>query len=72
MPTISIFLGMVIQMYWRDHPPAHYHVLYQGYLASIEIETGEIIAGELPRTSRRILKEWTIRHRAELLVNWER
>jgi len=72
MPTISIFLGMVIQMYWRDHPPPHFHALYQGYRASIAIESGEIIEGELPRAARRLLKEWALRHRAELLMNWER
>ena len=21
MPTISIFFGFVVQMYWREHPP---------------------------------------------------
>jgi len=72
MPTISIFFGMVIQMYWRDHPPAHFHVIYQGYGASVAIETGEVLEGEMPRSARRILKEWARRHRDELLQNWER
>ena len=28
MPTISIFYGIVIQMFWRDHIPSHFHALY--------------------------------------------
>jgi hypothetical protein len=33
MPTIAIFYGIVIQMYWRDHGPPHVHAYYQGYEA---------------------------------------
>ena len=54
MPTISIFFGIVVQMYWRDHPPAHIHVFYQGFEALVAIETGEIIGGALPPGARRI------------------
>ncbi|KAA2241046.1 DUF4160 domain-containing protein [Salinarimonas soli] len=55
MPTISIFFGIVIQMYWRDHNPPHLHAFYQGHEALFEIETGEVIAGSLPATARRIV-----------------
>lgn len=72
MPTISIFLGFVVQMHWRDHPPPHVHVLYQGLEALIEIETGSIIAGELPPGALRIIKDWIERRRNELHSNWER
>ena len=71
MPTIALFFGMVIQMYWRDHAPPHFHVIYQGYHGSISIETGELIAGRLPPTARRILRQWVEVHRQELLDNWE-
>lgn len=72
MPTISIFFGIVVQMYWNDHNPPHYHAQYQGSRALIAIDTGEIIAGSMPSGARRILREWTARHRMELLANWER
>ena len=44
MPTISMFFGFTVQMYWRDHPPPHVHVFYGGAEALIAIETGTIIA----------------------------
>ncbi len=25
MPTISTFYGILIQIYWQDHPPPHFH-----------------------------------------------
>jgi hypothetical protein len=72
MPTISIFFGFVVQMYWRDHPPPHVHVFYQGFEALIAIETGQIIRGALPPAARRVAVEW-VRHReSDLMVNWER
>jgi len=72
MPTISIFFGIVVQMYWRDHAPAHFHAYYQGREALIEIATGDVLAGALPPAVRRILREWTMRHRFELIANWEK
>jgi len=31
-----------------------------------------LIAGQMSPGPRRILKEWAIRHKPELLANWER
>jgi hypothetical protein len=31
MPTISSFFGLVIQMFWREHAPPHFHALYAEY-----------------------------------------
>ena len=39
MPTISSFYGIVIQMFWRDHAPPHFHALYAEYEAQIDIRT---------------------------------
>lgn len=27
MPTISVFYGIVIEMYWREHGPPHFHAI---------------------------------------------
>jgi Domain of unknown function (DUF4160) len=72
MPTISIFYGIIVQMYWRDHNPPHIHVWYQGDEAIVSIETGEVIGGRLPRTGANIIREWVGLRRQELLLNWER
>ncbi len=49
MPTLSIFFGIIIKMRHDDHPPPHIHVEYQGFTALVEISSGNIIAGDLPR-----------------------
>ncbi len=72
MPTISIFYGIVVQMYWRDHAPPHFHAYYQGFEGLFAIETGALIAGEMPPGPRRMLAEWTLAHRDELRANWEK
>ena len=72
MPTISIFYGICIRMFYNDHPPPHFFAEYQGFEANVAIATGEIIAGDLPRNAARIVKEWALRHPSELMANWER
>jgi hypothetical protein len=36
VPTISQFFGIVIQMFWREHAPPHFHALYGEFEALIE------------------------------------
>lgn len=38
MPKVSEFFGIVILMYYREHPPADFHAVYQGEEAVISIE----------------------------------
>jgi hypothetical protein len=45
MPTLSIFFGIVIRMYYDDHPPPHFHAIYGEHEAKIGIETLELIDG---------------------------
>jgi Domain of unknown function (DUF4160) len=35
------FFGIVIEMYFGDHPPPHFHAHYSGESAKIEIATGQ-------------------------------
>jgi hypothetical protein len=72
MPTISAFYGIYIRMYLRDHPPPHFHASYGEFEAFVAIENGEIIEGRLPTVARRLVREWALGHRDELLGNWER
>lgn len=71
MPTISVFYGIVIRMFFRDNAPPHFHVEYGEFQATIAIETLEILAGSLPRRTLALVLEWTVLHRAELRADWE-
>ena len=71
MPEISRFFGIVITMYFRDHPPPHFHAAYGGQEASIEIGTGRILKGRLGPHARRLVVAWATQHTAELRANWD-
>ena len=36
MPELSRFFGLVIFMFYNDHPPPHFHVRYGGQRAIID------------------------------------
>ncbi|GAC1377851.1 MAG: hypothetical protein NVS3B3_15040 [Aquirhabdus sp.] len=71
MPKISMFFGIAIYMYFKDHAPAHFHAKYNEYEALVDIRKGVIIEGELPRRAANLVIEWAELHRDELLADWE-
>lgn len=72
MPRIAYFLGIAVDMYYRDHAPPHVHVLYQGYEALLAIEDARVLRGKLPPTAMLVVRRWMILRRAALLANWQR
>lgn len=72
MPQISAFYGIVIYMYWQDHPAPHFHAFYSGDEAQVRIADGVVMAGILPNTAARLVAMWAALHRDELLANWDR
>jgi hypothetical protein len=57
MPRISAFYGIVITMYWRDHPPAHFHSSYAGHVAKIEIESLLDVAADRRAGIARVVRD---------------
>lgn len=72
MPEICRFYGIIIRFYYRDHPPTHFHAIYGGQEALIEIETGAIHEGSLPRTAYELVNRWRALHLQELRDDWSR
>ena len=71
MPTLSAFYGILIQMFWHDHAPPHFHALYAEDEALIDIRTLDVIEGQLPRRAMSLVREWARDHQTELLEDWE-
>ena len=71
MPEISRFYGIVITMYNSEHNPPHFHIRYNDYRATMDINTGEI-NGNLPRRVLNLVYEWFDQHNDELKENWLR
>jgi hypothetical protein len=71
MPRISEFYGIAIYMYYRDHPPPHFHAIYGEHEAKVDIGSASIIEGYLPRRAAALVREWASAHQQELQRDWE-
>ncbi|BCT67329.1 DUF4160 domain-containing protein [Nitrosospira sp. NRS527] len=69
MPIISTFYGIIIQMYWRDHSPPHFHAVYAEDDVVIDIRTLGVLRGKMSR--RALVLEWAQEHREEPMEDWE-
>lgn len=71
MPTFFIIDGVKIVLYFNDHNPPHFDAIIAEYDALVEIETVEIMQGELPKNKRQRVLEWAQNHRDQLWEIWE-
>ena len=71
MPELSRFYGIIIYMFAKDHLPPHFHAKYNEYKALIDIYTGDILEGHLPRRATRLVQDWAELHLEELVRNWK-
>ncbi len=72
MPTISLFYGIIIRMYWYDidqHKQPHIHAYYGDEKAVFSFD-GEILAGQFPKKQAAFVKAWVLLHQEDLTANW--
>lgn len=72
MPTISMFYGIIIRMYCgrTEHNPPHFHAYYQEFKAIVNIQTCEIMQGNIPSKQSKLIVAWAELHKDELLADW--
>ena len=70
MPGVSRFYGIVIKVFFGDHPPPHLHAIDGDYNALFGIESLKIIEGDLPSRAEKLVTEWATLHQAELMEMW--
>jgi hypothetical protein len=70
MPVIAKFYGIIIKLFFSDPPPPHFHVVYGEYNALFDINTLEMIEGDLPNRAKKLVIEWAKQHQTELLEMW--
>lgn len=59
-------------MYYRDHRPPHFHAIYGYKEAIFNIDTLDMVKGDLPKRAKTMVVEWAIEHRTTLKENWKR
>lgn len=70
MPEIARFYGIVIKLFFADHPPPHFHAIYGEYVGMFSIETLEMLEGDLPPRAQRLVAEWGKMHQQALMEMW--
>jgi Domain of unknown function (DUF4160) len=70
MPTISTFYGIMIQMFFNEHAPPHFHVKYAEYKAIVDIKKLKVMKGNLPRRALELVLDWAELHQDELIEDW--
>jgi len=70
LPIISRFFGIIIRMFFNDHAPPHFHAEYAGRRALVNIQTLEIIDGQLSRRAQELVLDWAELHQDELMKAW--
>ena len=74
MPTISMFYGIIVMLYYADnkkHKSPHFHAWYQGQEAVIGIKDGKVLDGKIPANKMKLVEAWVEIHREELIADWE-
>jgi hypothetical protein len=72
MPEIARFYGIIIKLFFGDHPPPHFHAVYGEYVGLFNIETLEMIEGDLPNRAKKLVLEWASTYKGELKEMWVR
>lgn len=74
MPTISMFYGIIVSMYFMDnkgHNKPHIHAKYQGEEVVVAIPEGDVLDGGIPNAKMKLLQAWVELHKDELMADWE-
>lgn len=72
MPEIARFYGIVIKLFFGDHPPPHFHAVYGEHIGLFNIDTMEMIEGDLPGRARKLVNEWATMYQSELKEMWNK
>jgi hypothetical protein len=66
----SRFFGIIVMMFYNDHPPPHFHVRYGTLKAIIAIESLALLEGRLSPRALGLVMEWAELHRRDLREAW--
>ncbi len=71
MPEIARFYGIIIKIYFNDHNPPYFHAYYGEYDGAFDIQTLEMIYGDLPKKAQELVREWAEQYREKIMEMWK-
>lgn len=72
MPVVARFYGIIVKMYFsqREHGVPHFHAVYGEFNGVFDVNTLEMIEGDLPLRAQRLIKDWASQYQQDLLGMW--
>ena len=70
MPEVARFYGIIIKLFFGDHAPPHFHAVYNEYNGLFNIDTLDMIEGDLPGRAKKLVVEWASINKDELKQIW--
>lgn len=55
----------------KNHSLPHVHAAYGEYSISIDIVSGKVLAGRLPKKKQKTAVDWVLAHKDKLLGDWK-
>lgn len=71
MPVIARFYGIMIKMYFKEHGIPHFHAIYGEFNGVFNVDTLEMIEGDLPKRALKLVMEWAEKYQKELKEMWK-
>ena len=73
MPEISRFYGIIIRMFFKpkEHEPSHIHAYYGERLGIFDLQTFEMVEGNLPNKAQELIRLWMTVYKDDLLKMWQ-
>ena len=72
VPVISIFFGIVIRMYFREHEPKHFHAEHQALEGKFDFDGNQLVGNITSKNALGLIRQWAQLNRAALEVNWSK
>jgi len=73
MPTLSMFYGIIVRMFFEQggqHHVPHLHAVYGDENVTVGLD-GQVLEGSLPKKQMKLLLAWMEIHSEELYANWQ-
>lgn len=71
MPEITRFYGIVIKIFFRgEHNPPHIHAIYGEHNGLFDIQSMQMLEGDLPAKAQKLVAEWGRQYTADLMDMW--
>ena len=72
MPTVAVVDGIRIEFFFHEHPPPHFHAISGGERATLDIEDGSVLKGNLAMNKLRVVQERAGLRKPALLEAWDK